>query len=921
MQQRGQTPGAVTEVEQRASEYPANEAAQPWHAMPVEQVLAHWRSSPDGLDGEQAAERLQAYGPNRLPTARGKPAWRRFLAQFHNSLIYLLFVGAVVSMVLGHRVDAAVILLVVVVNAITGFIQEGRAQQAMDAIRRLIAPHATVLRDGGRVVCDAAELVPGDIVLLEPGDRVTADLRLLRARGLMVDEAILTGESVNAIKHSGATAPDAPLGDRAGMAFSGTLVVAGMGAGVVVGTGAATEIGRISTLMDQVDALSTPLLRQVDRFSRVFGIAVLIGAVLLFLFAVWGRGYSAMDALMAVVSLAVAVVPEGLLAVMTITLAIGVQRMARRQAIVRRLPAVETLGATSIICSDKTGTLTRNEMTAQRVVAADASWDISGQGYAPQGELLPQTETAQPALAQALLRCGLLCNDARLLQDPGGAWNVRGDTMEGALLALAAKGGLDAAEERMAWPRLDEIPFDARYAYMATLHGDAAGSGVRLLCLKGAPEKVLARCATQRTAQGEAPLERQYWEAQIAALAEQGQRVLGFAMRELGSDEVLPMDPATLPDSFVMLGVIGFIDPPREEALAAVRDCISAGIEVKMITGDHAATALAIARQLGLCNDPKVLGAAELDRISDADLPDAAQRTTVFARATPEHKLRIVRALQSRGAVVAMTGDGVNDAPALKQADVGVAMGDKGTEAAKEAAEIVLADDNFASIVAAVKEGRTVYDNLTKVISWTLPTNGGEVMVVILALMMGWVLPMSTAQILWINLATTVTLGLVLSFEPAEPGVMARPPRPAGQPLLSGFLLWRVGFVSFLFMVGALGIFLFLQAHGASLEVARTAVVNVIVVMEVAYLFSVRYLHMPSFNWQGIKGTPAVVMALTAVTAGQLLLTYAPFMQRWFQTAALTAGQAAAVLAVGVALFVLLEIEKAVARRWLGEVI
>lgn len=923
MQQRGQNPGpaahAAPEVGAPLAQGDSRQAL-PWHTLPAEQVLTYWQSSPAGLDSAQAAQRRKTYGPNRLPVAAGKPAWRRFLAQFHNSLIYLLLAGALLSLVLGHGVDAAVILLVVVVNAITGFVQEGRAQQAMDAIRRLIAPHATVLRDGGRMVCEAADLVPGDIVLLEPGDRVTADLRLLRARGLMVDEAILTGESVNAVKQSGINARDAALGDRSGMAFSGTLVVAGMGAGVVVGTGAATEIGRISTLMGQVEVLSTPLLRQVDRFSRIFGLAVLVCAALLFVFAVGVRSYGLLDALMAVVSLAVAVVPEGLLAVMTITLAIGVQRMARRQAIVRRLPAVETLGATSIICSDKTGTLTRNEMTARRLVMADACWDTSGQGYAPQGELVPLA-AAGPEAAQALLRCGLLCNDARLYQEPDGAWCVRGDTMEGALLALAAKGGLDAAEERMAWPRLDEIPFDARYAYMATLHGDAAGSGARLLCLKGAPEKVLARCASQRAAQGDTLLDRPYWDAQIAALAEQGQRVLGFAVRELGAEESLPLDPAGLADDFVMLGVIGFIDPPRDEALAAVRDCLSAGIEVKMITGDHAATALAIARQLGLQPDPEVLSAAALDNISDADLPAAAQRTAVFARATPEHKLRIVRALQSRGAVVAMTGDGVNDAPALKQADVGVAMGGKGTEAAKEAAEIVLADDNFASIVAAVKEGRTVYDNLTKVISWTLPTNGGEVMVVILALLMGWVLPMSTAQILWINLATTVTLGLVLAFEPAEPGVMARPPRPAGQALLSGFLLWRVGFVSFLFMVGALGIFLFLQAGGAPLEVARTAVVNVIVVMEVAYLFSVRYLHMRSFHWQGIKGTPAVALALVAVTAGQLLFTYAPFMQRWFQTAPLTAGQAAAVLAVGAALFVLLEIEKALARRWLGEVV
>lgn len=896
------------------------ELPPPWHALPAATALARLQSSLHGLDGTEAAQRLQRYGPNRLPQPAGKPAWLRFLAQFHNSLIYLLLVGAAVSLWLGHGVDAAVILLVVVVNAITGFVQEGKAQQAMDAIRQLIAPHATVLRDGVRVVCDAAELVPGDIVLLEPGDRVTADLRLLRARGLMMDESILTGESVNASKQETVSAVLAPLGERDGMAFSGTLVAAGMGTGVVVATGQATEIGHISTLMSQVQPLNTPLLRQVDRFSRLFGIVVLLCSVVLFLFAVGMRGYTALDALMAVVSLAVAVVPEGLPAVMTITLAIGVQRMARRQAIVRLLPAVETLGATSIICSDKTGTLTRNEMTAQRVVAADAVWEATGHGYAPAGELAPLTAGTPLARAQEILRCGLLCNDARLVQDADGSWSVRGDTMEGALLALAAKGGLDAALESSQWRRVDEIPFDASYAYMATLYETPQGSGERVLYLKGAPERVMALCASQHAAHGVAPLDQKYWEYSIAGLADLGQRVLGFAVRRLAPGEALLMAPERLEAGFTMLGVIGFIDPPRSEAVEAVRDCRSAGIEVKMITGDHAATALAIARQLGLHEHPKVWTGTQLDQVSDEDLPDVAQKITVFARATPEHKLRIVRALQSRGAVVAMTGDGVNDAPSLKQADVGVAMGGKGTEAAKEASEVVLADDNFATIVLAVKEGRTVYDNLTKVISWTLPTNGGEVMVVILALMMGWVLPMSTAQILWINLVTTITLGLVLAFEPPEPGVMARPPRLSSQPLLSGFLLWRVGFVSFLFMVGALGIFLALQAQGAALETARTAVVNTIVVMEVAYLFSVRFLHMPSFCWRGVQGTPAVLLALVVVVLGQLLFTYAPFMQAWFQTTALNATQAATVLGVGLALFVVLEIEKMVARRWLHAV-
>lgn len=904
---------------------------RPWHALPADQALAAFGATPAGLDSAEAAGRLARHGPNRLPVAPARSAWLRFVSQFHSSLIYLMLAGAALAALLGHAVDAVVIAVVVVVNAIVGFIQEGRAQQAMEAIRDLIAPHVHALRDGQRVQLDAADLVPGDIVLLEAGDRVPADLRLLRARGLLIDEAILTGESVSAAKQEAPVAADAPLGDRSGMAFSGTLVAAGGGLGVVVATGRDTQIGHISRLLGQVEALTTPLLRSIDAFGRRFTLVVLAGAAVLFAFAVGVQSYDWLDALMAVVSLAVAVVPEGLPAVITITLAIGVQRMARRQAIVRRLPAVETLGSTSIICSDKTGTLTRNEMTARRLVTAGETLEASGAGYAPEGRLHPlgdaQALLQPPDDTRWLVHCGVLCNDAQLASRPlpsGGPphWFVNGDPMEGALLALAHKAGIDPARVRQAMPRLDEIPFDAQYAWMATLNalpaGPASGGdSSSAIFVKGAPEKIMAMCRTQQRDGRTEPLDAAYWQRQIAAIAEHGERVLGFACKQVGPGGGL--DFGAMREGFTLLGVIGFIDPPRPEAIAAVRDCRSAGIAVKMITGDHAATAAAIARQLRLADDPQVLTGQQLDAVADADLPELARRTTVFARTTPEHKLRIVRALQAEGAVVAMTGDGVNDAPSLKQADVGVAMGHKGTEAAKEAAEMVLVDDNFASIVAAVQEGRTVRDNLTKVIAWTLPTNGGEILTVIIAILLGWTLPMSAAQILWINLVTTVTLGLVLAFEPAEPGTMERPPRQAREPLLSRQIVWRVGLVSVLFVFGAYAAYAWgLAQDGGSLETARTLVVNAIVAMEVAYLFSVRYLHGSSATARGTRGTPAVLLAIGAVLAAQAFFTYAPVMHAWFQTRALSVADGVVVLLIGAALFGVLELEKAMARRLAG---
>ncbi|NVF14602.1 HAD-IC family P-type ATPase [Vreelandella maris] len=891
------------------------------HARHIDEVLADLKTSSSGLTADEAARRLTNYGRNQLPKVAGRHLLLRFLAHFHNALIYFLLAAAIAASLLGHVVDAAVIAAVVLVNAVVGFIQEGKAEKALSAIHNLIAPHAYLIREGRRFKVPVKEIVPGDIVSLEPGERVPADLRLIRTSALRIEEAILTGESVAAEKREAPAPKEAALGDRHSMAYSGTLVAAGQGLGVVVATGGATEIGRISALLREVQPLTTPLLRQINHFGKQFTWITLAVAAVLFAFAVLVRGYAWPDALIAVVALSVGAIPEGLPAVITITLAIGVQRMARRHAAIRQLPAVETLGATSVICSDKTGTLTRNEMTVRRLEVSHGRFAVTGSGYVPEGRLeAASTDDAaadkQRLESGCLVLAGVVCNDAQLNHE-NGAWHVMGDPMEGALVALAMKAGLEPELTRHEWSRLYEIPFDAKHRLMATLNRHSAGDG--RIFVKGAPDELLQRCVAQLDGEGTASLDRDAWGAKVANAAAQGERVLGFAVKAVAPDaDKLAFSDL---DGLVFIGLIGFIDPPREEAVAAIKECHSAGVAVKMITGDHAETAAAIARQLGFGEDPRVLTGRELDDISDTDLPAIVTEVSVFARTNPEHKLRIVRALQSTGAIVAMTGDGVNDAPSLKQANVGVGMGHKGTDAAKEASQMVLLDDNFASIVAAVNEGRVVYDNIRKVTAWTLPTNGGEVLAVITAILFNFSMPMSAVQILWINLVTAGTLGLALAFEPAEPNVMQRRPRPANQGLLTPFLIWRVALVSFLFLAAVLGVFFYSLGRGDELAMARTLVVNLIVVLEIFYLFNVRYLHYTSFSWQGLLGTPAVLSAVAVVIVAQAMFTYWPAMQALFDTRSLSFLDGVLVICIGMVMMAILEVEKIVMRRtgWLRQ--
>ena len=889
--------------------------ATPWHALSVEAVLAALGSSAEGLSGAEARRRLARHGPNRLPEARPRSAWMRFLAQFHNVLIYVLLVAGATTAALGHWLDTGVILGVVLINALIGFVQEGKAEDALRAIRQMLSPRAMVLRDGRRISLAAEELVPGDVVTLQSGDKVPADLRLIRVKGLQIQEAVLTGESVAVEKGTEAVSADTALGDRLDMAYSGTLVTYGQGTGVVVETGARTEIGRISAMVAEVEQLTTPLLRQMDQFGRWLTAAILGIAGFTFGFGVLLRDYTAVEMFLAAVGLAVAAIPEGLPAIMTITLAIGVQRMARRNAIIRRLPAVETLGSVSVICSDKTGTLTRNEMTVRSTVTDSGSLRITGTGYDPHGafylddqEVSPQD---QPLLIEAL-RAAVLCNDATLEQVDG-QWRVHGDPMEGALLIAGLKAGLDPGTELGLYPRTDLIPFESEHRFMATLHHSHTGEA--FIFLKGAPERVLEMCTHQRTRDGDRPLDRARWERWIEALAAQGQRVLAVSCKPAQAPK-RELEFADLADELVLLGLFGLIDPPREEAITAIRACQGAGIRVKMITGDHAATARAIARQLHLANPDDALSGRDLETMDEASLRGRVVDVDVYARVSPAHKLSLVRLLQARGWVVAMTGDGVNDAPALKRADVGIAMGQKGTEAAKEASEMVLADDNFASIAHAVEEGRTVYDNLRKAILFILPTNGGEALTILGAVLLGFhQLPLTPVQILWVNMITAVTLALALAFEPPEPGVMRRPPRNPREPVLSGLFLWRIGFVSAILVSGTFGLFLWEMERGAAIEHARTVAVNTLVMFEIFYLFNARYITAPVFNREGLTGNPYVLWAIAALILFQLAFTYLGPMQTLFGTADIGVAVWGRIVLVASSVLFLVELEKALIHR------
>lgn len=883
--------------------------SQTFHALGVDKALENLEVSRHGLTAPEVTKRFNFYGSNSLPTKPLARPWVRFILQFHNPLIYVLLVAGVITFFLEDYVDAGVIFVVVLINAVIGFVQEGKAEKALEAVRGMLATRARVIRDCQHVEIDASQLVPGDIVLLEPGDKVPADLRLIWVKNCQVMEAALTGESVPVQKQVEEVTMESALGDRHCMAYSGTLVSAGHAQGAVIATGEQTEIGKIGTLVSAVQTLATPLTRRLDTFAKQMTIFILLIGMITFAYGYWVMEMPVLELFLAIVGLSVAAIPEGLPAVVTIVLAIGTRVMASNKAIIRRLPAVETLGSVTVVCTDKTGTLTCNEMTVVRVMLPAHDLAVSGVGYIPEGGFFNGAEAidiTEDKLLHALLTCATLCNDAEIKQDEAGFWHMVGDPTEGALQTLAYKAELNAKDMNQRYPRVDEVPFSSELQLMATLHHNHHGGSFVLL--KGAPEKVLDLCIRDKVG----ILNRASWETRMAESASNGERVLALARCDVSTDtRVLNLEDIT--QRFELLGMVGMIDPPRKEAIEAVAECQSAGLRVVMITGDHAVTATAIAKQLGL-SDKRTLTGAMIDALSDADLQKEIQTVDVIARASPQHKLRLVSALQAEGELVAMTGDGVNDAPAIKAADIGVAMGDKGTDAAREAADLVLTDDNFATIARAVKEGRVVLDNIKKALLFMLPTNGGEAGVILLAIFAGIALPVTAGQILWVNMVTAVTLALALAFESAEQGIMKRMPRLPKEPLITRVLGIRILYVSILMIAVTFAVFEWEIARGHSLEHARTSAVNMLVVGELVYLFNVRLFTASSLNWHVFFSNHTALWVSVALIGLQMVFTYIPFMQGLFGSVALDWSSWLFILTLGLIKFLAVEAEKAVWR-------
>ena len=880
-----------------------------WHSMDAGEVLKILETSEEnGLEESEVRERLEKYGKNEIPKGKKRSVWMRLLMQFNNVLIYVLLAAAIVTALLDHWIDTWVILAVIIINALIGFIQEGKAERALESIREMLSLEAVVIRNAKKKSIDAEELVPGDIVMLKSGDKIPADIRLIKTKDFRVEESPLTGESTAVEKNTGPVDAKAIIGDQTSMAFSGTVVIYGKATGVVVGTGTDTEIGKINKMISEVEEITTPLLQQIGKFGKWLSVIILGITALFFAFSYFFRDYPLDDLFLAAIGLVVASIPEGLPAIMTITLAIGIQRMAKRNAIIRRLPSVETLGAVNVICSDKTGTLTRNEMTAKTIITAEKEYQVEGTGYKPEGKILADGKAIDPMEDKVLLQ--LLqtiraSNNSEIRREKEGEWKLTGTPTDGALLTLSYKAGLQDFKPE----RIDTIPFESDHKYMATLN---KVDGDVYVFLTGAPERILDMCGKQFTGEGEKDLYREYWEKRMEKVAAKGQRLLGAAFRKTGNDRT-EIDKADLEHNKVFLGIIGIIDPPRDEAIDAIKECREAGVKVKMITGDHAVTAMAIGKEIGIGDGEKVMTGRDLQEMSDEQLRKIVDEYDIYARTSPEHKLRLVKALQANRELCAMTGDGVNDAPALKQANIGIAMGIKGTGVSKDASEMVLADDNFATIVNAIEEGRTVYDNIRKALLFILPTNGAESLVLMAAILLGMVIPITPVQILWVNMVTAVTLALAISFEPMEQNVMKLPPRKADEPILGKLFVWRIAFVSFLIGGCTLGMFNYMQSLDIGEAAARTVAVNTLVAGQLFYLFNCRSIKLPALG-QGFFQNPYTFMAAAGLVILQILFVYAPFMNTFFGTAPLEISYWIYPLVAGSAVFLLVELEKAFLR-------
>ena len=885
---------------------------RPFYQQSVEEALAANHSTVDGLSSTEAAARLQQYGENALPQKPGKPAWLRFLAHFNDVLIYVLLVAALLKLIMGHWVDMFVILGVAIINALIGHIQESNAEKSLQSIRNMLSSEAVVIRQGNHETIPTTALVPGDIVVIRAGDRIPADLRVIEAHNLRVEEAILTGESTVVEKNTDALSGELPLGDRYNLLYSGTTVSAGGGKGLVVATGGETELGHINQMMSDIEKHRTPLLVQMDKLGKTIFITILVMMVVLFVFSLLFRDMPVSELVLSLISLAVAAVPEGLPAIISIILSLGVQAMARRKAIIRKLPTVETLGAMTVICSDKTGTLTMNEMTVKAVITAGTTYRVEGDSYEPVGNIHPIDDptpvTVTPgSLLERYLRTIDLCNDSQLMKDEQGLWKITGGPTEGALKVLAAKIPLPALDTEMR----SKIPFDSQYKYMSTLYrlGDEEA-----ILITGAPDVLFRLCQYQQTETGLQPFDQPYWEGKIEEYAREGLRMVAAAWKP-AADGQRELDHADLQDGVILLGIAGMMDPPRPEAITAIADCLQAGIRVKMITGDHPQTAMSIGQMLGIGNAASAITGRELEAMDDPQLSEAAQKYDIFARTSPEDKFRLVQALQSRQEVVGMTGDGVNDAPALKRADVGIAMGIKGTEVTKEAADMVLTDDNFATIARAVHEGRRVYDNLKKTILFIIPSNIAQALLIIIALLAGNLIPLTPVLILWMNMATSATLSFGLAFEAGERDIMNRPPRKSNLHVMDGFAIWRVVFVGLMIAISAFVLEAWLQPRGYSPEFIRTVLLQMLVTAQWFYMLNCRVTDGFSLS-KGLLANKGIWIVSAVLLILQLLIIYAPFMQMLFGTEALPFRYWIITFLIGFAMFLIVEVEKPLTRRW-----
>ncbi|MGI0481021.1 cation-transporting P-type ATPase [Geminocystis sp. CENA526] len=855
-----------------------------------------------GLTTEQVAQYYEQYGRNELEPKKPTPAWLRFLLQFNQPLLYILIIAGTIKAFLNSWTNAWVIWGVTLINAIIGYVQEAKAEGAIASLAKAVTTEATVFREGQKIRLPSRDLVPGDIVLLVSGDKVPADVRLFNVRNLQVDESALTGESVPVQKSSNILEEDTPLADRLNMAYASTFVTFGQGKGIVVATGENTEVGKISQSMEKKVNLMTPLTRKFGEFSKIL-LYVILGVASFTFFVGIGRGQDLVEMFEGAVALAVSAIPEGLPAVVTITLAIGVNRMASRNAIIRKLPAVETLGSATVICSDKTGTLTENQMTVQAIYTGEQTHTVTGGGYSPKGDILSpeSTEIVEdlPFALKETLLCGLLCNDSYLEHNQKN-WSVVGDPTEGALITVASKAGLSQSAMNNEYPRLDSIPFESEYQYMATLHdvSNHHQNTERIIYVKGSVEKVLERCQQGYNLNGDlVSLDPNLINQQVESMASQGLRVLAFA-RKVTPHHQHSIDHEDIETGLTFLGLQGMIDPPRPEVIASVKACQDAGIEVKMITGDHVTTARAIAQRLGINKNGQLLAyeGRQIAKMEAHEQEKAVSDGVVFARVAPEQKLQLVEILQNEGHVVAMTGDGVNDAPALKQAQIGIAMGKGGTDVARESSDMLLTDDNFASIEAAVEEGRTVYQNLQKAIAFLLPVNGGESMTILISVLLARDLPILSLQVLWLNMINSVTMTVPLAFEPKSSGLMKRSPRNPNEALLSGNLLKRVVAISIFNWILIFGMFEWVNNTYDNLALARTMAIQALVAARIIYLLSLSQItdFSNKKNPSGVspfKNTSAIVLGISGAVFLQIVFSQVPLMNNLFKTEMLDLSQ------------------------------